>query len=92
MSYPRYLPEGGRQVPPGDGSDSGAHQHHGHEARDIMGQLISDHQLERERQQELDERARKESARDAEALAGDLQPSGWLRRLVFRWRSGDRAR
>jgi hypothetical protein len=89
MSYPRYIPDGGRQVPP-EGGDS--HQHHGHEARDITGQLISDHQQERERQQALDERALKESARDAEALAGDRRPGGWLRRLVSRRRVGEHAR
>jgi hypothetical protein len=48
MAFSRYLPEGGRQVPP-DGTDpdaADANRHPPRETGDIMAELIAEHQLE----------------------------------------------
>jgi hypothetical protein len=48
MAFSRYLPEGGRQVPP-DGIDpdaANANRHPPREPKDVMAELIAEHQLE----------------------------------------------
>jgi hypothetical protein len=80
VSYPRYLPEGGRQVPPPYDSDPGAadaSRHDPREPHDVMSQLIADHQVERDRQRDL-----------SSGEAGERQGAGWLRRLMHRRRDG----
>jgi hypothetical protein len=72
MTYPRYIPEGGRQVPPPDGDPYVADVD---EHRDVMGELIAEHQLERGRQHDLDEREHRiaEDQGDAEHRRPILQ-------------------
>jgi hypothetical protein len=73
MSYPRFLPDGGGQVPQEYERDPEVAdaQHR----PDVMEQLIADHQQQSDRMRDLGE-------------PGDRQPVGPLRRLVARQTRG----
>ena len=69
MTFPRYLPDGGSQVPqPYEDDAEVAEARH---RPDVMEEFIADHQQQPHRVADRDE-------------AGDRQPAGPLRRLLAR--------
>ena len=73
MTYPRYLSDGGNQVPqPYERDTEVADARH---RPDVMEELVADHQQQRDRTHDLGE-------------SGDRQPVGPLRRLVARLTRG----